>query len=335
MWTKQEEKILTNLYPNKFNNEIATIMCKTKSQIDNKGYRLGLIKSKELLDNRNNLGVKGKLAKGGRCLTYDVLKKIASKYKTKIDFIQNDGPAYQAARLKGFLSNICSHMTVIKFSIPQLILREITDKIIKVPSTYNNRKILKPYEIDIFYEDINLGFEFQGIAWHVNNKNDKIKKKLADKKGIKIIYIHEINNSRNYEADIKKQLIDKLKIINNHTKNKITKEDVEECVINNIYKKLYNREELIEVAKSYDSFKDFKEKELAIYKKLNKLKIIDIATNHMKDKKLNKLGYSNEYINSVVQKYDNLTDFRKNELQLYKHIKRVNKDYLIKHLKRK
>lgn len=335
MWTKKEEKLLIKLYPNKFNKEIGVIMNKTKSQIDNKGYRLGLVKSKKLLETRNKLGIENRRLKGGRHLTYDNLKKIASNYKTKIDFINNDNSAYQAARLSGVLSDICSHMTVVKFSLPQLILREITDKIINLPSTYNNRKIIKPYEIDIFYGDINLGFEFQGIAWHKNNNNDKIKKEIANNKGIKIIYIYELENSRNYEIDIKKQLIDNLKIINKYTKKKISKEDIEKTFVNNIYEKLYNREELINVVKSYNSFKEFKELEITIYKKLNKLKIMDIATNHMKDKKINKLGFSDSYIKSVVKNYDNLTDFRKNELQLYKHIKRVNKNYLIEHLKRK
>lgn len=335
MWRKEEEKKLIELYPDNYNIDIAGMLGKTKSQIDNKGYRLGLKKSKALLLKRNNSGVIGRVVNGGRSLTYETLKKIASKYKTKIDFIRGDEPAYQSARLKGYLESICSHMTVIKFSVPQLILREITDFILDTKASYNNRKVIKPYEIDVFYEEFSLGFEFQGIAWHLNNKNDDIKRKIANHKGITIIYINELVNSRDYEKDIKNQLIEQLVVINGVTGKAICEDVITNCKVKNIYDSLYNKEELIEVTRKYDSFKKFKAKELTVYKKLCKLQLIDIATNHMSDKNINKLNYSDVYMENIIKQYDNLTDFRKDQLHLYKHIKRLKKDFLIKHLKRK
>jgi hypothetical protein len=268
-------------------------------------------------------------------LTYDTLKAIASKYKTKIDFIRGDEPAYQSARLKGYLPDICAHMTVMKFSIPQLILREITDSLLNTKASYNNRKVIKPYEIDLYYEEFNLGFEYQGIAWHLNNKNDLIKSEMIKQRKINVIYIYEYNGSRNYEKDIKEQLINNLSLINSITNKKISKSKILNCKIKNIYLELYNKEELIAIAKSYKLFADFYKKKQNIYRKLCKMGLINIATSHMKDKTINKHKFTEEYLISIVSTYNNLTDFRKNEPVIYKHIKRVKKNYLLINLKRK
>ena len=116
---------------------------------------------------------------------------------------------------------------------------------------------------------------------------------------------------------------------------KLTKNDILKYKVNNIYLTLYNKEELLNVAKKYTSFIEFKNKENKVYRKLLKMKLINIATSHMLDKKINKLTITNEEIIKIVNKYGNLTDFRKEELKLYKHIKRLKKDFLIINLKRK
>jgi len=335
MWTTNEIKILTELYPNNFNRDIAKKLNKSLSAINNMGYRLNLKKTDLLLNKRIELANKSRIKNGGRDLSYENLKQIAKKYKTRVDFIREDGSAYNVARIKGFLDDICSHMTIIKFSIPQLILREITDSILKINGSYNNRKIIKPYEIDIYYDNFKLGFEYQGIAWHDNNKNDKLKSKLASEKNVKIIYINELKNSRNYEKDIKKQLIDYIPIINEICDKNISDKDVINCKIKNIYLELYNKEEMLEIVKTYKSFVEFKTKEKSIYRKLLKMKLIDEATEHMKDKKINKLNLDDKYLKNIILKYNNLTDFRRENLKLYKHIKRVKKDFLLDELKRK
>lgn len=335
MWTSNEIKKLEELYPNMYNEDIANILGKTKKSIDMKSYRLGLVKSKKLLELRNKSGHKAKVDKGGRDLTYEFLHNVAKKYKTKIDFIINDNSAYQSARLKGFLNKICSHMTVVKFSIPQLICKKILDDLLNEKCKYNDRKAIKPYELDIFYENHMLAFEFQGIFWHKNNTNDLIKQKLCDKKNISLIKIFEVENSRNYETDIKKQIIELLPKINKVINGDLSKKDVLNIVVSDVYKNLYNKEELLLLAKNYSDYKNFKKNELSAYKKLCKLKLIDEATKHMVGKKLCKIKKTELELKSIISNFDNLTDFRREELRLYKHIKRTKKDYLISHLKRK
>jgi hypothetical protein len=333
MWTKEKINLLKELFPNEYNKNLSNILGETLYSIKVKKNQLGLKKSKDFLTSISRLGNKKRIENGGRDLNFENLKTIALRYKTRIDFICGDGAAYNSARIKGYLDDICKHMTVMKFSIPQLILREITEQIFGIKCSYNNRKVLKPYEIDVYYEEFQLGFEYQGIAWHLNNKNDEIKKNLAELKNIKLIFLHE--TSRNYEQDIKEELISNIGLINHLSNKNITKEDILNIKIKNIYADLYNEEELINIAKKYTSFIKFKNEQLKVYRKLCKLNKIDLATNHMLDKKINKHNYSLEYIKNIIKKFDNLTDFRKEQLQVYKHVKRVKLDHLLDNIKRK
>jgi len=333
MWTKEKINLLKELFPNEYNKNLSNILGETLYSIKVKKNQLGLKKSKDFLTNISRLGHKKRIENGGRDLNFENLKTIALRYKTRIDFICGDSAAYNSARIKGYLDDICKHMTVMKFSIPQLILREITEQMFGLKCSYNNRKALKPYEIDIYYNDFNLGFEYQGIAWHLNNKNDEIKKNLAELKNINLIFLHE--TSRNYEQDIKEELISNIGLINQLSNKNVTKKDILNIEVKNIYAELYNEAELINVVKKYDSFTLFKKEQLKVYRKLCKLKKIDIATNHMPDKIIAKHNYSLEYIKNTISNFNNLTDFRREQLQLYKHIKRVKLDYLLDDLERK
>lgn len=68
----------------------------------------------------------------------------------------------------------------------------------------NNRKIIHPYEIDIFIPNLKLGIEYHGLYWHSEEKKDnfyhKRKLELARRKNIKLIQIFE--NEWIYKKDI-------------------------------------------------------------------------------------------------------------------------------------
>ena len=142
-------------------------------------------------------------------------------------------------------------MSIVSFSIPQLIVKNILDFLLNSNYTYNDRKTIKPYEIDVYFPEFRLAVEYQGKGWHgANNKTDSIKRKLFEKEKINILYINE--NSRRYEEDIKKQLVENLFQINNICKTNITEENINSYVIGNIYEKLFNKEELLVIVKKYN-----------------------------------------------------------------------------------
>lgn len=83
-------------------------------------------------------------------------------------------------------------------------LKTITDSDI-IHGTPLNRKIIPPYEIDIFIPSLNIGVEFDGIFWHsVECKENAIeyhmkKTSLCEEKGIRLIHIW----SQEWETDRK------------------------------------------------------------------------------------------------------------------------------------
>ena len=106
-------------------------------------------------------------------------------------------------------------------------LKEIEIKNIEV----NHRKVIKPYEIDIYLPDYKLGIEFNGIFWHselckVDKKYHYNKLKMSNDKNIELIQIWED------DWKYKKQLIKSI------IKNKLKRNDISigarKCIIKTV-----------------------------------------------------------------------------------------------------
>lgn len=323
-WKIEDVKTLKNLYPETRNEDLCVQMGITKKSLEAKAYSLGLKKTREFIGKM--VAKRNKMV--GRNLTNEKIQEIALNYKTRGEFQKKDPAAYTSALRKKILNEVCKHMTVVSFSIPQLILKNILDKLLKEICIYNDRKTIKPYEIDLYYEKFNLGFEYQGKGWHKNNKTDLKKKEIFKDRNINIVYIFE--NNRRYEEDIKQQIILNLEKINLICGSKITNKEIETCAVDNVYIGLYNKEDLIKLAGKYESFKEFKRLEKYAYYKLRKMKILDHATSHMTDKRIKRTADS---IMCVIKKCDTLKELIKNHYSTYLHIKRFGLNKLIEHLK--
>jgi hypothetical protein len=323
LWSDEEIEYLKNNYSNKFNSELSKFLNRNDLSIYLKANKLGLKKS--ITHKSKCISKRNKMV--GRDLTHEKLSSIAKNFKTRSEFQKKDPSAYSTSMRMGILDEICSHMISKAFSIPQLILRDIVSKIYNTENIlYNDRKILKPYEIDVFLPDFNIGFEYNGKGWHNKNKRDDLKNKLSLLKNITLITI--IENNREYETDIKNQLILNLQ----NLKINITIDVINNVKIDNPYSKIYDINDLIRITKSYSSFKDFYKHEQPTYIKITKLGLIDELTSHMccRRKKIN-IG---NVINSI-DKYEYLSDFITNQNNYYQFIKKNKLDYLIKNLKRK
>ena len=93
---------------------------------------------------------------------------------TRTDFRARFPGAYLLSRKLKLLDDVCKHMIIKSYSTPQLILNELLEKLFKIKSSYNNRKLIRPYEIDILFEELKIGFEYDGIRWHKEDKINKI-----------------------------------------------------------------------------------------------------------------------------------------------------------------
>lgn len=329
-WTKEEVNYLINNYSDKTNKELSIFLNKEISVIESKRYTLNLYKSKEhkskMIGNRNKIV--------GRDLSFNFCKNEALKYKTRGEFQLKDSSVYVVSRTNGWLDIICSHMIKNQYSIPQLILSEIIKSTINNDILYNTRKIIKPYEIDIFVPKYNLAFEYDGKGWHLNNINDEIKNNLCKEKNIKLIRI--VENNRNYISDIKEQFIKKLDEINNYCNLNIKKDEVNNISIELLYEKintdLLDDKKIKEIISKYISYSIFIHSEKQLYIKLKQLNQLEKYTTHLIR---NKINWTEEKIKEEVNKYEYLYDFYTNSPSCYLFAKRHSLDYLLTTLKYK
>lgn len=217
-----------------------------------------------------------------------------------------------------------------KFSIPQLMLKAFIKEFISENIIYNDRKTIKPYEIDIYIPEYKLAFEYNGKIWHLDNKNDNIKYKLLIEKEIELIII--IENNRYYDNDIKNQLIKNLKKINNITNKNIQIKDIKSFNFFKAYDEIITEDTLKDICNNYTNYALFKKENYKIYSYLLKRKLLDKYTNHMSsfhpisDKWKNEIDIIQE-----INKYNNLKDFYKYSQGCYLHIIKNNKKYLLNH----
>jgi hypothetical protein len=272
-WSIKLTNELIKLYPNTENLEISNILNVSKKSLESKANRLGLKKSKEFKSYL--IGKRNKLV--GRDLSYDNLAEIAKKYNSRSEFKKYDASAYSSAQRKGILNDICSHMISKSFSIPQLILKDIIVKLFKSDVLYNTRKIIKPYELDIYVDDLKIAFEYNGKGWHQHNDNS-FKCDLCFKKNILLIIINE--HSRKYELDIKEQIINNLPVINKFLKKQINKDDINNIIIGDIYSNIISIEDLYKIASKYKNKKEFRENDNPTYQKLYRLGLLNLSTEY-------------------------------------------------------
>ena len=234
----------------------------------------------------------------GRRHTEESLREIAKQFKTRLEFQEKDHSAYSIARQKGkaFLDSICEHMVKGSYSTPQLICKHIMEKLLGMKCLYNTRAIITPYELDIYFPEFKLAIEYNGRKWHLKDitiERDNIKKEICDKNDITLIIIEE--NNRNYEIDVKNQLINNLEIINNITNNCFTELDVNNIDCLNVFEDILKTKNIDEIKRKIaecSSVKEFREKHNKEYgflrrnKKLDLLKDIRLSVEHSEEELL-------------------------------------------------
>ncbi len=214
------------------------------------------------------------------------------------------------------------------YSIPQLICKEIFNKLLNSECTYNDREVLSPFEIDLFYADYNFGVEYNGKGWHSKKESierDLLKYKNCEEKGIYLFVINE--KSRKYEVDIKNQIISNLNSINQNLNKNFTENDILKIEIKyDFSENLLNKQDIFEITNKYNSFSDFIKKENKLYNKLLKLKKVDFFTSHM-SKKVKKRSI--EEVKNEILKFTHLNDLLIKSKWCYIWVKKRKLDYLL------
>lgn len=254
----------------------------------------------------------------GRKHTEESLRKIAKEYKTKSEFQKKDSGAYSSAKKRGiiFLKSICEHMINGAYSTPQLICKKIMEELLGIECDYNTKKIITPYELDIYFPEFKLAIEYNGKGWHNSEesiKRDNNKKILCTKKEITLIYI--IENSRDYEIDVKTQIISHLTIINKVTNNNFNESDINQIVCLDIYEDILKTRDINEIKtkiKKCSSIVEFQQKYISEYNFLRKNKKLELLNEIRINEK-----FSEEKLLENCRKISNYSDLLKNHNNIY------------------
>ena len=250
----------------------------------------------------------------------DITKNL--KFRTELLTLYPD--VYKYIKNKGYFKTICKHLIPISISKPQLILKFITDKLLLCDGELNNRKILKPYEIDVYYDKFKIGFEYNGAFWHSNNINDQLKLNLACKKNIIIITINE--NNKDCIIDIKNELINNINILFKFN-NLITVDYINSILVDYNYIINYDLNKYKETALKYKTKTDFCKNDYIIYNNCVKLNILEIVGEHFE-----KYIYWNEEIAlNKASEYNNADELQNNYPGCYQYLLKNNLLYKIKY----
>lgn len=274
LWKKNEIDYLVKNYKSMETVEIANNIKRTIKAITSKAKKLGLKKDVLLISNKIIKSNKSRT----RDINIDSLIKIASKFITKREFREKDIYAYRKAKELGF-DLICPHIIDISYSLPQCILYEILYEILKSDIYMNDRKIINPYELDLYIPSYNIAFEYDGSYWHANEsakENDKNKENLCINARINLFRIKE--KSKNYTEDIKNQLIEILDDLNLLTNKKITEKEILDIRIDSDF--IRDKHNMIFF--SYESLYEFARENYSLYRKLKKNNLVEKYCSHMK-----------------------------------------------------
>lgn len=297
-WTEDELNYLKDNYLDYANQEMAKVLNKTCKNVTKTLRRLGLYKSSESkasIRSRRNKEV-------GTDLSYDYIKEVASNFNSRGEFYQFSPVAYTKACKNKWLDSVCSHMMYKNVSIPQLMMKDILEYILEEKCIYNDKKIIYPLEIDCYFPLYKMGWEYDGKYYHFEEK-DNIKKEKFLEKGIAFFNIHEYTeNFRDYNENIKNQIISYIPQIEKITGISINSEKVRNYKIKLVLPNVLTPEEKRFV--SGKTLKLIKQENLHLFNRLKKFDLFkDSSLNIIDDtRKFNKFKTFDEYKEYIISK---------------------------------
>lgn len=280
IWTKEDLDFLTLNIDKMSNPELSNKLDKTINSIVSKINLLRLKRSP--------------------FYSKEYIEKECLKYITKQELRISDPNLYFWLYNNGKMKDVSSHMYTISYSTPQIILKYILENLTNKRINYNDRSIIKPYEIDIYFPEYKLAFEYDGMFYHDGNN---FKEKMCNDIGVELIVIDEVDLSKKrydyYLANIKNQLVKHLDLINKKLVMDIKKDQILTLNIDKskLFKGLFDVDKLKGVCQKYDDYSKFIKEQRSTYNKLYYLGLLNDFTKHMKVEKI-----SNERFNFILEK---------------------------------
>lgn len=237
------------------------------------------------------------------------------KYKSKQEVRVRDNSLYDYI-VKNDMRYLFDGMVVgDSFNYPQMFMYQCLLKLL--PDTeilYNTRKIIAPYELDIYVPTKKLGIEYNGNNFHSQEDvkaRDVIKQEKCLAMGIELHYLVEVNKHK------PEQLI--LDFLANLGFN-ISNLDIEE-IIQLTFNRKYSDDYINEVVSKYVTLKEFREAEPTLNNFLQRKGLLDKYTSKLVRRSAPDLG--DDGINELFLSCTNAKEIRE---VYYNYFLRVYKD---------
>lgn len=252
----------------------------------------------------------------------EFIKSNIHKYKSISHFLEkNKTFHYFYYKYKDEIGTFKNLFGTRRSSTQQLICKKILESLLNDKCLYNTRKIFKNrIELDLYSEKYKIALEYNGYFWHLNKKENDIKKLTLCKENkillisIKENYLNELKTIEQSIVEIKKQFKTQLEKINKFSKLNITENDVDNILIQDkdLLYETYSEKDINYILNECCRYSEIKTKYNKIWQFLlrnKKLHLID-------DVKKRDYIYMNkkDFINYVLKNYRNYTFFIRNKI---------------------
>ena len=204
-WTAEDVDVLRYLWWNHTPKEVFSLFPKySEKAIRKKVWSLGIPRAEEtfakMKSDKTKLLVMRNTEQLGRARNKENARVVALQYVSRTEFYRKDLSMYTYIRNNGLWGALCSHIREGRFNYSEtflfVCLKEIYPQEVMLR---NSRRIIAPYEIDIYLPSLRLGFEYDGSLWHAKEdaiRRDHIKDERCRAENIRLVRIKEIRKDR-------------------------------------------------------------------------------------------------------------------------------------------
>lgn len=319
-WSPSEIDALRELWWSHTPKEVFTLLPEfTASSIVGKARKLKLPRSPEtaqrLLENKRQLLVHRNTTVLGRERNYENARKAASTYTNSTEFYRKDSSMYQFIKRNGWWDELCSHMVIGNYNYSESFLFECVRFLFPGQEVLRNtRKVISPYELDIYVPCAQVAFEYDGSNWHNDPevcRRDAIKSKLCAEKGI---ILHRIREVRAERSQPESSIVDALSLIGYD----VSGIDLD-CCIKAAFESGYSDATIRARINKYTALKDFRGNEPYLYGLLLRR---GLAAKYTKLLKRENNTYTPKEISEALTSATSAAEFRAAHWGMYQYMQR-------------
>lgn len=326
-WSPEEIDTLRDLWWNHTPKEVFALLPEfTPLSVAGKASKLRLKRSPEtaqrLLEGKKQLLLHRNTKILGRERNYENAKKVASLYNSRTEFYRKDNSMYTYIRQNGLWGELCGHMQIGNFNYSESFLFECIRCLFPGQEILrNSRKIIKPYELDVYVPSALVAFEYDGSNWHNSqevSERDAVKSKLCEEAGIRLCRIQEIREQRHIPEAF---IVRSLAALGYDTSNI----NVESCT-QSAFAQGYPADAIRDCVSRYTRLSDFRKEQSQLYSLLCRKGIAGHFLSH-----LDRIwcGRTTEEVDAALDTVTTATAFRDKYPHLYQVIKRQPSKYAL------